>query len=98
MHGGQRRSTVRRSYGEREMEGEDVHSDGELTRKVMPWTARKKRDGDGGEELGEARPLPERKKRAGTISGAPPRFRAWGGSRGRGGADGGFSSRSGGRR
>ena len=70
----------------REREGEDVHSDGEITRKVMPWMARKKRDRNGGEGLGEARPLPERKKTDASIAASPGRFLRRGGRGRRGGA------------
>ena len=64
----------------------------------MPWTARRRRDGVDGEELGEVRPLPERKEMVASISCFRDRFLLAEERGRRGGADGGFSSCSGGRR
>ena len=81
-----------------EERGGDVQTDGELTRKVMPWAARRKRDGYGDDELGEVQPVPERKKTVASIPSIRGRFLLAEERGRRGRADGGFGSCSNGRR
>ena len=69
-----------------------------LTRNVMPWTARSRRDGVDGEELGEVRPSPERKETVASIPRFRDRFLLAEERVRRGGANGVFSWCSGGRR